>query len=155
MGLSFVAMTVAQKTARSTQDPKDPRYRPFRVGTYAAYLVLVSVFSLLIIKSVVGSVMQMTPPRRPPADAILSVAECLQTAEALFRELEQERARLSSTFPAARTDDSWGKFRIGWMERLRDAESRCALESRAREPLREVFARLSRVMDLFTTSAVQ
>jgi len=144
--------TPASKSAKAAQDP---RYRPFRIGMYALYLVVVSVFSLLVIRSVVGSVLKMTPPHRPPAEQTLTVSECLHRAEAMLHELEQERATLSTTFPAARTDDAWEKFRMGWMERFRDAESRCALESRSRGPLREVFSRLSKVMDLFTTSAVQ
>ncbi|HEY8209585.1 MAG TPA: hypothetical protein VIG99_18990 [Myxococcaceae bacterium] len=133
----------------------DPRYRPFRIGAYAFYLVVVSAVSLLVIRSVVGSVVKMTPGLRPPAEPTLTVVECLQRAEGLFQELEAERARLTSTFPASRTDDNWVKFRVAWEERYRDAESHCALESRSRLPLREVYERLSRVMDLFTTSSVQ
>jgi hypothetical protein len=137
-------------------DP-DPRYRPFRIGAYALYLVVVSAFSLLVINSVVTSVIRMTPGRRPPAEPTLTVYECLKKAESLFQEMESERARQSTTFPAARADEAWGKFRIGWLERFRDAESRCALDSRDRDrgAVREVYERLSRVMDLFTTSAVQ
>jgi len=133
----------------------DPRYRRFRIGAYALYLVVVSFVSLLVIKSVVSSVIEMTPGRKPPAEQTLTVAECLQRAEALFRELESERAKVSASYPAARSDLTWEQFRVGWIERYRDAESRCALESRSRPSLREVYDRLSRVMDLFTTSSVQ
>lgn len=150
-GPSRVA-TVSEKSERQTLDP---RYRPFRIGAYAFYLVVVSAFCLLVIRSVAGSVMRMTPSRRPPAEVTLSVSECLQRAEGLFLEMEREHARLSTAFPAAKSDASWGQFRIGWMERYRDAESRCALQSQGRARAREVFERLSRVMDLFTTSAVQ
>ena len=139
----------------SAKAAQDPRFRPFRIGAYAFYLVVVSVLSLQIIRGVVGSVVRMTPPRRPPAEVTLTVPECLERAEALLREMEQERARLFTASPATDTDDNWGKFRIGWEERYRDAESRCALDSRARPRLREVFDRLSRVMDLFTTAAIQ
>lgn len=135
----------------------DPRFRPFRMGAYAVYLTVVGVVSALLIRSVVLSVIAMTPGAKPEAEVTLTVRECLQRAEALFRELEQERTRSTTINPAARTDDEWGQFRIGWMERYRDAESRCALHSRApdRERLRGVFDRLARVMDLFTTAAVQ
>lgn len=133
----------------------DPRYRPFRIGAYGFYLVVVSIVSLLVIRSVVSSVIQMTPGRKPPAEQTLTVAECLQRAEALFRELETERAKVSASVPAARSDLTWEQFRVSWIERYRDAESRCALESRSRTSLREVYDRLSRVMDLFTTAAVQ
>lgn len=133
----------------------DPRYRPFRIGAYALYLVVVSFVSLLVIKSVVTSVIRMTPGRKAPAEQTLTVAECLQRAEGLFQELESERARVSAAYPVARSDLTWEQFRVGWIERYRDAESRCALESRSRTSLRRVYERLSRVMDLFTTSAVQ
>jgi hypothetical protein len=112
----------------------DSRYRPFRIGAYTLYLVIVSAVSLLVIKGVVTSVARMTPGRKPAAEQTLTVA---------------------TTFPAARTDQTWEQFRVGWIERYRDAESRCALESHSRGSLREVYGRLSRVMDLFTTSAVQ
>jgi len=138
---------------RSTQ--QDPRYRPFRIAAYAFYLVVVSAFCVLVIRSVVGSVARMTPSSRPPAEVTLSVAECFDRAESLFREMEQERTRLSGSYPASRSDAAWGQFRVGWLERYRDAESRCALRSRARGSLRQVYERLLRVMDLFTTSAVQ
>jgi len=133
----------------------DLRYRPFRIGAYALYLVVVSAVSLLAIKSVVTSVIRMTPGRKPPAEQTLTVAECLQRAEALFQDLESERAKVAASVPAARSDQAWEQFRVGWIERYRDAESRCALESRSRTSLRQVYDRLSRVMDLFTTSAVQ
>jgi hypothetical protein len=147
-------MAADPKSART----QDPRYRPFRIGAYAFYLAVVSAFSLLVIRSVVTSVLAMSPSARPEAEVTLSTRECLQRAEALFQELEQERAKLTTgTFPASRTDDQWVRFRVEWMERYRDAESRCGLQSRApdRVRLRKVFDRLSRVMDLFTTAAVQ
>ena len=147
--------TATSGSKGSAKGAPDPRYRPFRIGAYALYLVVVSAVSLLVIKSVVSSVIRMTPGRKPPAEQTLTVAECLQRAEALFHELESERARVSASTPAARSDQAWEQFRVGWIERYRDAESRCALESRSRPSLREVYDRLSRVMDLFTTSSVQ
>src|SRR5688572_12614510 len=107
----------AQKSAKAAQDP---RYRPFRIGAYAFYLVVVSAVSLQVIRGVVGSVMEMTPPRRPEAEVTLTVPECLQRAEALMQEMEQERVRLGK-LPASKMDVNWGKFRIGWEERYRDA----------------------------------
>ena len=145
---------MANATQKSARAAQDPRYRSFRIGAYAFYLAVVSAVSIQIIRGVVGSVMEMTPPRRPPAEVTLTVPECLQRAEGLLQEMEQERVRLSRQ-SASKMDLSWEKFRVGWEERYRDAESRCALDSRAREPLRDVFDRLSKVMDLLTTSAVQ
>src|SRR6185295_12390785 len=148
-------MASSSSKSGSKGGTNDPRYRPFRIGAYALYLVVVSAASLLIIKSVVSSVIRMTPGRKPPAEQTLTVAECLQRAEALFQELESERAKVAASVPAAHSDLTWEQFRVGWIERYRDAEARCALESRSRGSLREVYDRLSRVMDLFTTSAVQ
>jgi len=134
---------------------RDPRFRPFRIAAYALYLVVVSGFSLLVIRSVAGSVVTMTPKPLPPAEVTLSVRECLQRAEGLFGEMQREHAKLLDTLPATNSDDVWNEYRVGWMKRYREAEAACALHSQARVHIRKVYDRLSLVMDLYTTAAVQ
>src|SRR3954462_6102267 len=99
-------MASSSSKSSSKGQANDPRYRPFRIGAYALYLVVVSTASLLIIRSVVASVIRMTPGRKPPAEQTLTVAECLQRAEVLFHEMESERARVSAAVPAARSDQT-------------------------------------------------
>ncbi|HLL54868.1 MAG TPA: hypothetical protein VK447_15040 [Myxococcaceae bacterium] len=143
--------------ARTAPDksPLDPRLRPFRVAAYAFYLVVVSVFCLFIIFSVFRSVYAMSPSRKPSSAETLTVRECLDGAEALWRELDDHRRELSTRAPARRADQEWTGFRVGWLNRLRELESRCAVESQGRAPIRVVFERLDGLMDLYTTHAVQ
>lgn len=135
--------------------PRRDPLRPFRVAMYGFYLAVVGTFSLLIIVSVVKSVIAMTPGHRRQSDVVLSERECFQKAEQLWNELEKERQALASHTPATTADDVWAEFRVKWLERHRQAASMCALDSRARARLREVFLRLDKAMDLYTTHAVQ
>ncbi|MHB8876075.1 MAG: hypothetical protein ACYC8T_20485 [Myxococcaceae bacterium] len=141
--------------AKRDADTKDPRFRPFRVTAYLTYIVVVVVFSSLIIFSVVRSVLAMTPPRLPESSTTLTVAECLERAEGLWRELEGRRKSLGDHSAARQADSAWPGFRRQWLERHRQAEAVCALESKQRVALKEVFTRLERAMDLHTTHAVQ
>ena len=138
-------------------DPKDPRFRPFRAAAYGVHILVSALFSLWIIVNVTGSVAAMTPERPPPAepDEVLSFKECLDTAQALWTELETQRETLVRNAPARSVDQEWLRFRNGWLRRVRERESRCALKSRERAALRTVFERLEEVQDLYTIHAVQ
>lgn len=143
----------------SESDPvpasKDLRYRKFRVAMYALYIAVVSAFSLLVIASVVRSVAVMSPRRAPDTDTVLTPRECVDQAEALWRELETHRRDITARGPARRVDEEWMAFRLSWMTRFRKAESQCALDSRHRQELGRLFRRLESVNDLFTTHSVQ
>ncbi len=140
---------------KSDKNPQDPRYRPFRVAMYAIYLTAVGIISVLIVNSVVRSVLRMTPTHKPPAAQTLTVQECLDIADGLWSELDRERRALTDQNAAHLADDHWSEFRVQWLERKRDAESKCALDSRNRAPLKDVYKRLERVMDLYTIHATQ
>lgn len=140
----------------SEPDPrKDPRFRPFRAAAYGVYIAVVVAFCLAITISVTRSVMAMTPERKPAAEPVLSYRECLDGADKLWSELESEREKLVRTSPASKVDKQWMDFRTGWLRRLSDQEAQCALESRDRTSLKEVFRRLEEVQDLYTIHAVQ
>jgi hypothetical protein len=140
----------------SEPDPrKDPRYRPFRAAAYGIYIAVVVAFCLAITISVSRSVAAMTPERQPPAELVLSYRECLEGAEALWSQLESEREKLVRTVPASAVDKQWMDFRTAWLRRLSEREAQCALESRDRTSLKEVFRRLEEVQDLYTIHAVQ
>lgn len=133
----------------ATPDPKDPRFRPFRAFAWATYLVVATVFSLLVTVSVVRSVWRMTPPELPPAPE-WSAGDCVRTAKALFDELESQRRRLTDGATVRRADADWLEFRSEWLGRYRQSEAHC------HEPkARAAFVRLEEVLDLYTTGAVQ
>ena len=134
---------------------KDPRFRRYRAAAYGLYIALVSAFSLMLIVSVSRSIRAMTPPRLPAAEPTLSVRECLDAAQSLWRELEREREALVNLSPARSVDQEWMVFRTGWLRQLRERESHCALESRERGSVKAVYGRLEQVLDLYTIHAVQ
>ncbi len=138
-----------------TPAAKDPRFRPYRVAAYLVYLAVVIAFSSLIIVSVVRSVIAMTPPKLAASDTTLTVGECLERGDALWTELDRRRRDLGDRERASAAGDDWAEFRLSWLRRLREADSRCALESHQRTALKSVFAHLEHAMDLYTTHAVQ
>ena len=65
---------------------KDARYRPFRIASYAFYLIVTVVFSVAITVNVVRSTLAMTPDRPPPSTELMTPSECLTTARSLWSE---------------------------------------------------------------------
>jgi hypothetical protein len=142
----------------SAPDPrKDPRFRRYRGAAYGVHITLATLFSLWMIWNVGHSVAQMTPGRPPDVTPPLTVRECLDTAEAHWRELETEREKLVHVLPARKVDQEWMRFRTDWLTRVRASEARCALDSRdpTRAEVRSVYKQLTRVQDLYTIHAVQ
>jgi malate synthase len=121
--------------------------------SWAVYLVISVGFSSLIIFSVYKSVLHMTPEAPANAGSVLSEDECLQGARTLFTELEQRRKALADEADVTHADQRFLDFRVEWLQRKRNVEARCGLESRER--LRETFASLDHVLDLYTTASVQ
>ena len=129
------------------EDPRDPRYQPFRGLTLGIYLVVTVIFSCLIIFSVYRSVLRMTPDRpRPEAD-------CLADASTLFSQLEAQRKVQGDEADVAHSDQRFLQFRVEWLQRKRTLESRCGLDSRER--VKDAFDTLDRVVDLYTTNSTQ
>lgn len=140
----------------SAPDPrKDPRFRRFRGVAYGIHIALATLFSLWLLWCVGRSVAAMTPGKLPPAPVTLTYRECLDGARVLWTELEAGREKLVNVSPAKSVDQEWMRFRTSWLEKLRVRESECALDSRERASLREVFRRLVRVQDLYAIHAVQ
>ena len=134
---------------------RDPRYRRFRVAVLTVYLVVVSVFCILITVSVARSVRAMSPRREPVRTATLAPEACIDRASALLVEMEARRRALTGITPASRADTSWMSFRVEWLERLRQAERSCGVDAPERKGLAELFRQLEHLEDLYTTSAVQ
>lgn len=138
----------------SEHDPKDPRFRNWRRGTLAVYLAVAVSFSGLVIYSVVRSVLQMRPPRPVPVSQALPVAECAAEARRLLGALEAQRADFS-TSPATHAERRFTDFRARWLADARGVEARCGVGGAGREPVTEAFTSLERLLDLYTTAAVQ
>lgn len=136
----------------STPDPKDPRFKVARRVTLGVYLTFSVAFSCLIIFSVFKSVLEMSPERPAPAQTS-SEAECITEARQLFGELDQRRQLLATGSEVSHADQRFLDFRVQWLQRKRALEARCALE--LRPSLKETFATLEKVLDLYTTESVQ
>lgn len=132
----------------------DPRFRPFRAASWVLYLVVSVGFSGLIIFSVFSSVLRMTPARPAEGPDVLTEAQCVAGARALFVELDLAR-RGQSEGAATQADRRFLDFRNDWLVRKRRLEAGCALSHPDRKPLRELLASLEVVLDLYTTSSVQ
>ncbi|WNG57244.1 hypothetical protein F0U59_22580 [Archangium gephyra] len=140
----------------SESDPrKDPRFRPFRAAAYGLYIAVVSAFCIAVIIGVTRSVRALTPAKKPAEEQVLTYRECLDAADSLWSQLESEREKLVRISPARDVDKEWLTFRTHWLQGMRDTEARCALESRDRANLKEVFRRLEDVQDLYSIHAVQ
>lgn len=140
---------------KQTGDPRDPRFRPYRVAMYSLYLVVTVGFCISLIYQVYRSTYAMTYGKKPHLAATISFKECVDGAEALFKELEQQRERLADPPHVSTADQKWLDARGDWIERFRDLEAQCALESKTRENVKDLFKKLEKVADLYTTHAVQ
>ena len=128
-----------------------PRFRPYRTAAYLFYILVVGTFAILAIRSGTRSVLAMSPGRRPPVATPATVPECVDEARALLDGLEEKRRGLGASVPAAGADEEWARFRVSWVGRFRELESRCALESRTRKPLKRAFRMLEKAQDLYAT----
>ncbi len=135
-------------------DPKDPRFRRFRVVTLAVYLILVCGFSGMIIFSVFRSVIAMSP-KAPNVGQTLPVQQCVAELRVLFDELDSRQRGVSNEPSVATSDVRWSKFRLGWLTRSKQLEALCDLNEPTREPLKKAFKLVDSVVDLYTVHAVQ
>lgn len=136
-------------------DPKDPRFRAFRGGAWAVYLVVAVGFSLLVTYSVTRSVWLMTPGR-PAATARLELDACRELAHGLAAQLEARRKGLSELDGGfAAFNRQWADFRLQWLNELRQTEAQCDVDDPARRSLRLAFARLEQVADAYAIHATQ
>jgi hypothetical protein len=135
--------------------PRDSRLRRFRTAAYAVHLMIITVFIGLMALSVIRSVSRMTPPRQRSSKSTLSRQLCADKAEAYWRELDGHRQNLTQQFRAQRSDLQWLAFRLDWLRRLRQSEMECAIDAADRVVIKDLFKRLERLMDLYTTHAVQ
>lgn len=141
--------------AKPKTDPKDPRYRSFRIAAYAVYLTVVGVFSILVIWSVFKSVIAMSPRTPREQDRVLTARECVGDVEKMWTRLEDQRKRFADQKPSQDVDERFTSFRIDWLRELRELEGRCAVESQQRKALKKTFHRLEGLLNLYMTHSVQ
>jgi hypothetical protein len=133
----------------------DARYRPFRAAAWITYVALTTLFGLTVTLGVTRSVFRMTPERPKPSPNPIAVSECFERERQLWTELDAQRKALTSAQEVRKVDAEWTAFRVGWVTRQREAEAACAPDQPGREELRPVFTKLNKLMDLYTTHAVQ
>ena len=131
------------------------RYGPYRAAAWGLYTVFAVIFSLAITVNVVRSTLAMTPKRPPAAVSLLDPAQCTSAARALWSELDARRKMMSEARPVRAVDVTWTHFRIDWLIRAHEAESRCTGDNPDRKPQKAIFKKLNTLMDLYTTHAVQ
>lgn len=135
--------------------PRDSRFKSFRTAAYGIYIVVVAVFSSLLIFSVFKSVAQMSPRAADSAEKQLTGRECVDGVERLWRSLDGRRRAFTDAKQPTEIDADFARFRTGWMKELRALESRCAVESRSRVALKQLFGRMQKLQSLYTTHSVQ
>lgn len=147
--------SVALAASEKKTDPKDPRFRGYRMAMYGIYLVITVGFCISLIYQVYSSTRDMTYGTKQHPTNVITVRECVDGAESLFKGLETKRTQMGAPPNVTTADQRWLEFRRDWVERFRALEAQCALDSTTRGPLKELFERLERVADLYTTHAVQ
>jgi hypothetical protein len=135
-------------------DPKDPRFLPFRRAAWAIYFAFAIFVAGSITFSVIFSTLKMSPPHFAPLGT-LEVSKCVEQAQYLFGELDKKREDLSSAKEVRVADEEWTRFRLDWLTRERELEAKCVGESDDRKKLAPVFKTLQSLMNLYTTNAVQ
>jgi hypothetical protein len=133
----------------------DARYRPFRAAVWVVYIGITAVIGGLVTIGVTKSVWSMTPKVHSSGGPLLTPSECVHRARSLYAELDSKRQALSSAPEVRKADQEWTQFRMGWLSQLRDAEGACGIDEPGREGLKKVYEQLDKLMDLYTTHAVQ
>lgn len=97
----------------------------------------------------------MTPRKPEPAAEVLSANQCVERTQALLDELEKKRQALTQADSVRRVDQKWTHFRVEWLQREGQLESQCDAHAKDRKSLGLAFEQLEKLMDLYTTHAVQ
>lgn len=122
---------------------------------YALHIAVAAVFAVFVSVGVIRSVVEMSPRAVGSPGALLPPRQCVAELEGLWRVLDEERKEFTRSQPARSVDEEFSHFRVEWLRRFRELEGRCVADTAERRPLREVFGRMERVIDLYTTHAVQ
>jgi hypothetical protein len=127
--------------------PREPRYRPFRLALWIAYLVVLALMLAVLLTSVVR---HLRGPHRPPPSAELptraALRVCATELEALQREQNARAWRLSEDMGEGDAVARWETWSRDWEQRVDDLADRCRLDVGEGE-LRAGGAALARARD--------
>ena len=114
---------------------RDPRYRPFRIGLWVVYLLVVGVSVGLAVRSIVKN---LRAPHRPAAVGVLptraAIRVCVNELEALHREQNDRAWRLGAEVGEADAVQRWQVWAREWEQRVADLADRCRLDAGDPDP---------------------
>jgi hypothetical protein len=114
---------------------RDPRYRPFRIGLWVLYLLVVAVSVGLAVRSIVAN---LRAPHRPAAVGVLptraALRVCVNELEALHREQNNRAWRLGDEIAEGEAVERWHAWARDWEQRVDDLADRCRLDASDPDP---------------------
>ncbi len=114
---------------------RDPRYRPFRIGLWVVYLLVVAVSVGLAVRSIVKN---LRAPHRPAAVGVLptraAMRVCVNELEALHREQNNRAWRLGDEIAEGEAVERWQAWARDWEQRVDDLADRCRLDASDPDP---------------------
>jgi len=119
-----------------------PRYRPFRVVTYALYFVVTGLFIGCLAWGI-GADLYRAPD--DPSDGAATLPTCIEELETLFKRLQ---ARSGAAVEAS-GDKDWSRFTAEFEGRLSRFEARCVDQAPAEADagVRDALAEAARQLD--------
>ena len=115
--------------------PRDPRYRPFRVGLWTLYLGVIAFALLVVVTSIVR---HLRGPHRPPTTGALptraALRVCVADLDALHREQNQRAWRLADEVGEGDAIQRWEIWAREWEQRVDDLADRCRLDAGDPDP---------------------
>lgn len=113
---------------------RDPRYRPFRIALWVAYLLVVGVSSGLAIRSIVVNLRAPSPPTAGALPTRAALRVCVNELEALHREQGERAWRLGLEAGEFDAVERWRVWSREWEQRVHDLGDRCRLDATEPDP---------------------
>jgi hypothetical protein len=110
--------------------PREPRYRPFRMALWVAYLGVLALLLAVLVSSVVRHL--RGPHRQPPSAELPTRAAlrvCATELEGLQREQNARAWRLSEDVGEGDAIVHWEAWSREWEQRIDDLSDRCRLDA--------------------------
>lgn len=122
--------------ARSLRvQPRDPRFRKYRLALWVVYFGLIAVASGVTIASIVKN---LRGPHRPAAAGVLptraALRVCVTELEALHQEQNERAWRLGQDIGEGDAIARWEVWGREWEQRVDDLADRCRLDAEDPDP---------------------
>ncbi|WP_242396302.1 hypothetical protein [Anaeromyxobacter oryzisoli] len=115
--------------------PRDPRYRPFRVGLWVLYLAVIAFALAVVMTSIVR---HLRGPHRAAATGALptraALRVCVADLAALQREQNERAWRLGGEIGEEDAIARWEDWSREWEQRVDDLSDRCRLDASDPDP---------------------